>query len=72
MMFFQGWAFATSPQGASQTIFKPGNFWRARGARQRREVGRLRGGGERESDGEQRQRDEAKSHERHYPVAATA
>src|SRR5271155_928711 len=24
MMFFQGWAFATSPQGASQTIFRPG------------------------------------------------
>src|SRR6266436_4413254 len=24
MMFFQGWALATSPQGASQTIFKPG------------------------------------------------
>src|SRR4030088_2620274 len=24
MMFFQGWAFATSPHGESQTIFKPG------------------------------------------------
>src|SRR5215813_4003925 len=24
MMFFQGWALATSPQGASQTIFRPG------------------------------------------------
>ena len=65
MMLRQGWAFATSPQGASQTIFRPGMSGVPERARERREVGRLRGMREqRECDGEKRHRQQAEFHGR--------
>ena len=45
----QGWALATSPHGASQTIFRPGMSGVPDCARERREVGRLRRRQEREN-----------------------
>ncbi len=41
MMLRQGWAFATSPHGASQTIFRPGMSGVPDAARDGREIGRL-------------------------------